>query len=87
MPWTTAGAANAGSDYGSSADAVVSVPFNPGWVAFDVTARVQQWANSGSANYGWRVDSTASPVNAKLFNSSEYTTDTSLRPKLTIMYN
>ena len=52
-----------------------------------MTARVQQWANSGSANYGWRVDSTASPVNAKLFNSSEYTTDTSLRPKLTIIYN
>jgi len=87
LPWTTAGAASAGSDYGSSADAVVSVPFNPGWVAFDVTARVQQWANGGSSNYGWRVDSTASPVNAKLFNSSEYTTDTSLRPKLTIMYN
>jgi hypothetical protein len=86
VPWSSAGAAGAGSDYGSSADAVVSVPFNPGWVAFDVTARVQQWANSGSSNYGWRVDSTASPVNAKTFNSSEYTTDATLRPKLTIVY-
>jgi len=87
VPWTTAGAAGAGSDYGNSADAVVSVPFNPGWVAFDVTARVQQWSSNSSTNFGWRLGSTVSPVNAKTLNSSEYTTDATLRPKLTVVYS
>jgi hypothetical protein len=87
VQWTTAGAAGAGSDYGNSADAVVSVPFNPGWVAFDVTARVRQWSSNSSTNFGWRLGSTVSPVNAKTFNSSEYTTDATLRPKLTVVYS
>ncbi len=38
-------------------------------------------------NYGWRLGSTGSPVNPKTFNSSEYATDATLRPKLTIVYS
>jgi hypothetical protein len=87
VPWTSAGANGVGSDYATSADAVISVPFNPGWVSFDVTARVRQWASNASSNFGWRLVSTTSPVNAKAFNSSEYTTDPTLRPKLTIVYH
>ena len=87
VPWTSAGANGVGSDYASSADAVISVPFNPGWISFDVTARVRQWASNASSNFGWRLVSTTSPVNAKTFNSSEYTTDPTLRPKLTIVYH
>src|SRR5262249_30867836 len=41
--WSVGGAAGAGSDYESTADAVVSPSFNPGWVSFDVSSRVQQW--------------------------------------------
>ncbi len=52
-----------------------------------MTARVQQWADNASSNYGWRLGSTGSPVNAKTFNSSEYTTDATLRPKLTVVYS
>jgi hypothetical protein len=87
VPWTAGGASGAGSDYRSSADAVVSVPFNPGWIAFDVSARVQQWASNPVGNYGWRLGSTASAVNAKTFNSSEYASDVTLRPKLTVVYS
>lgn len=87
VPWTSAGASGVDTDYRSSADAVVSVPFNPGWVAFDVGARVQQWAVNPITNYGWRLGSTGSPVNPKTFNSSEYATDATLRPKLTIVYS
>jgi hypothetical protein len=84
--WSAGGAAGAGTDYANSADAVISVPFNPGWVTFDVTARVQQWAGNVGSNFGWRLGSTAGPVNSKTFNSSEFTTDPTLRPKLTVVY-
>jgi hypothetical protein len=84
--WSVAGAAGAGTDYNSTNDALVSVPFSPGWVAFDVTNRVQQWAKGNGTNQGWRLGATNS-VNAKIFDSSEYATDPTLRPKLTITYH
>ena len=43
--WSASGAAGAGTDYDVAADALVSGDWNPGWVAFDVTPRVQQWSN------------------------------------------
>ena len=54
VPWSVAGAAGAGTDYDTNTDALVSVGFNPGWVAFDVTPRVQKWSSKTIANYGWR---------------------------------
>ncbi|HQR12759.1 MAG TPA: Ig-like domain-containing protein, partial [Casimicrobiaceae bacterium] len=85
-PWSAGGASGAGTDYNATADAQVAGGFNPGWVAFDVTSRVQQWSNAASANYGWRMKQTTTGSNAKMFNSSEFAADTTLRPKLTIVY-
>ena len=86
VPWTTPGAASAGSDYTSSADALVAAPYAAGWVDFDVTTRVQQW-KAGGGNYGWRLSQTTSGYNPKTFNSSEYVTDPTHRPKLRVVYS
>src|SRR5262249_46748980 len=86
VTWNVGGAAGAGSDYDSTADAVVSSGFNPGWVSFDVSSRVQQWANDSERNYGWRLVQTATDTNYRQFYTSEYLTDPTLRPKLTIIY-
>ena len=68
-------------------DIVTAGSFNPGWMAFDVTPRMRQWSNGAAANYGWRVvENPAMPTNAIVFHSSEYATDTTLRPKLTVVY-
>ena len=85
VPWTVGGAAGAGTDYSATTDALVTPSFNPGWVSFDVTLRVRQWASG--ANFGWRMMQTTSGGNTKVFTASEYTTDTTLRPKLTIVYS
>ena len=85
-PWSVGGAAGAGTDYNATADAQVSFGFSPGWLAIDVTSRVQQWSNGAGANYGWRIAQISRGNNAKQFNSSEYAADTTLRPKLTVVY-
>ena len=87
VPWSAAGAAGSGTDYASSADAVINVPYNPGWVNFDVSTRVQQWSSNIGANYGWRLASLGANPGNKTFNASEYTTNATLRPKLTIVYS
>jgi hypothetical protein len=86
VPWSALGASGVGTDYSSSVDAVISVPFNPGWVSFDVSTRVRQWATNTTINFGWRLGSPGGTVNAKTFNASEYATDPTLRPTLTIVY-
>jgi hypothetical protein len=87
VPWTSPGASGIGSDYSSSADALVAAPYAAGWVNFDVTNRVQNWGSgNGLTNNGWRLSQTTSGYNPKTFYSSEYTPDTTLRPKLTIVY-
>ena len=86
VPWTVGGAAGAGTDYSTTTDALVTPNWNPGWVNFDVTPRVRQWA-SGGVNYGWLMAQTTPASNSKYFVSSEYTTDTTLRPKLTVVYS
>jgi hypothetical protein len=85
VPWTVAGALGAGTDYTSTADDVITPSYNPGWVNFDVAARVQQWGDTGG-NYGWKLSQTTGGTSAKTFNSSEYAT-ASLRPKLTIVWS
>ena len=86
VPWSVAGAAGAGTDYATPSDAVVTPDFSGGWVNFDVTARVRQWSGAPGANFGWRLSQTNTGSNLKRFNSSEYATDTTLRPTLTIVY-
>lgn len=86
IAWSTPGAGGAGSDFAATPDAVTNALFDPGWVSFDVTARVRQWASGQGSNYGWRIDDGASAGNVKLFEASEYTADPSLRPRLDVVY-
>src|SRR6266496_5040790 len=79
VPWSAPDAAGAGTDYAAIADAVVAGSYNPGWVAFDVTARMRTWSASAGTNFGWRMALAAASANAIQFNSSEYTTDPTLR--------
>lgn len=85
--WSVAGAAGAGNDYVTSPDIVTTGSFNPGWLPFDVTPRVQLWSNQTIANYGWRLSENVPVlVNTIVFNSSEYANDPTLKPKLTVVF-
>ena len=53
--WHVPGAAGAGQDYVATADARVSALWESGWVEFDVTARVAQFAAKALTNNGWRL--------------------------------
>jgi Bacterial Ig domain len=86
VAWTNAGAGGVGTDHSATVDATGSGGFNPGWVAFDVTGRVQQWAGAVGTNFGWRIGPVGGDNNDKVFYSSEYLTDPTLRPKLTVVY-
>ena len=87
VPWGTAGANGVGSDYASSVDAQFSAGFNPGWMSFDVTARVQQYAAGSSPNYGWRLQGVSGYNALRTFHSSEYATDPTTRPTLTLTFS
>ena len=82
--WTSAGASAAGSDYGNVADATVAAPWNAGFIAFDVTSRLQA-ISSGGANNGWRLLGVSGTNQLRYFRSSEYT-DVTTRPKLVVTY-
>ena len=49
--------------------------------------RVQQWSNGAREEFGWRLSQVTGNTNDKQFYSSEYTTDPTLRPKLTVIYS
>ncbi len=83
--WTSPGAAGVDADYTAAYDAQFSAPFSPGWMIFDVSARVSEW-QQGQNNYGWRIVGVSGNGNLKQFYSSEYATNVTLRPKLEITY-
>jgi len=83
--WSSPGATGVDSDYAASYDAQFSAPFSPGWMIFDVSARVSEW-QQGQNNYGWRIIGVSGNGNLKQFYSSEYATNAALRPKLEITY-
>jgi hypothetical protein len=57
-----------------------------GWWVFDITEQVQLWADGEQENYG--VALVHSPgCTFPMVYSSDYTTDSSLRPKLTVEYS
>jgi (2Fe-2S) ferredoxin len=87
VPWTVAGVGGAGTDYVAISDAIVTPGFNPGWVTFDVTARVRNWSSGSGTNNGWVVTQVGSNFNLKQFNSSNYAADPTLRPKLTVVWS
>ncbi|MBI5871137.1 MAG: DNRLRE domain-containing protein [Actinobacteria bacterium] len=81
--WTTAG-----GDYNAGISGSVSAPNSTAsWVDWDITALTQSWTNLSIANNGAIIkQSLENPAvsDAKTYYSSEFTTDASLRPKLTI---
>ncbi|WP_418647175.1 DNRLRE domain-containing protein [Thauera butanivorans] len=82
--WSSDGAAGAGHDYIAAADAIVAAPWNPGWLDFDVTDRLRQYA-TGAPNNGWRLIAGSGNNNRKEIHSSEQAaTDT--RPILEITW-
>nr|WP_240512052.1 family 10 glycosylhydrolase [Paludifilum halophilum] len=56
-----------------------------GWVSFWITQLVRDWYN-GTPNYGVCLKRQGEDLYRKLFYSSDYTRDTSLRPSVTIDY-
>lgn len=84
-PWARPGAAGLGSDVAASHDAEATAPWDPGWVAFDVTEGVRAMA-SGRVNRGWLLDPISGNSNAKSFYSNESTVDPTKRPQLTLRY-
>lgn len=85
VPWAVAGAGGAGSDYNAGAAASASIGWSAGWLAFDITASVQEMS-SGIANHGWRLGPVSGNGNTKKFHSSEFSSDPNLRPRLLIRY-
>ena len=82
--WATPGLGS-GTDHAASTDATASVGYAPVnvWAAFSITSLVQNWVNGVIPNNGVLLHSGNGP--RVVANSSE-STQTSLRPKLTITY-
>jgi len=84
--WNSAGAGSAGLDYEPTPDAVASASWNPGWVDFDVTGRLNMMADNPAENYGWRFVSISGNNNLKKFHTSEKSPEVYLHPKLEIRW-
>jgi hypothetical protein len=86
--WSSAGAAGSGTDRASSNSDTGSKTGTSGtwetWSASGIVSDVQNWVNGSNPNYGWRIigDGSSSIV----FWTSDYTTDTTKRPKLAVTY-
>ncbi len=84
--WEVAGAGGVGLDYDATADEVVNMEWNAGWVAFDVTNRLKAFTE-GKPNYGWRLVHVSGPVqNVIRFNSSEQALEMDVRPQLEVTW-
>lgn len=83
--WTASGML-AGTDYATDPAASLTIDTSTGvWRNFDVTALVQRWIDGTTTNNGFVVRSPTRGAKP-LFYSSAYTTDPSLRPRLTVRY-
>jgi len=86
--WTTAGAGSDGNDFTSTDRVTAVVPSSYGWMQWTPTAQVQ-WAQANSAEIYYFKLSTATGAVASAqadFISKDEVTDTTLRPKLSIIY-
>jgi len=81
--WGTPGLLS-GTDYAATAIATSGNISAAGWANFTVTSTVQSWVNGSQTNYG--VMYKLSSAGHLYTRMSDYTTDTTLRPKLTITY-
>ncbi|MHB1390160.1 MAG: DNRLRE domain-containing protein [Thermoleophilia bacterium] len=81
-PWTLAG-----GDYAGAPVGIVAPDSTAAWVSWSLPALTQSWVNGSISNRGALVkQNTEVPAgnDVKNFYSSDYMTDASLRPKLTI---
>ena len=88
-PWGERGMA-AGTDYADHAESYADV-VNPGWYTWDVTALVRAWVRQEQPNYGLTLRDASSYQDGNCdwrdFASAQYSSVSSLRPKITILYN
>jgi len=81
VTWSTRPAMNSGNSTESSTTIT-----NIGWYSWDLTNLTQAWVNTTVSNYGVALyDHNANQQ--KIFYSSDYMTNTTLRPMLTIDYS
>jgi len=81
--WGTPGLLS-GTDYAATAIASSGNISAAGWANFTITSTVQAWVNGSQSNYGVMYrESSAGHLYTRM---SEYTTDTSVRPKLYVAY-
>lgn len=76
-----------GGDYDTTISASAPYAAESGWERFDVTSFINQF-NKGEPNFGFILNSDRKDGNTgRLYPSSEYNNDSSLRPKLTVVYD
>jgi hypothetical protein len=81
--WGTPGLLS-GTDYAATAIATSGNISVAGWANFNVTSTVQAWVNGSQTNYGVMYkEASAGHLYTRM---SEYTVDTTLRPKLIVSY-
>lgn len=87
VAWAGGAGGAAGSDWTAIATATTTITGINAWFTWDATADIVAWVG-GASNYGWWALNASESTNssAKRFVLSDYTTDTSLRPKLVIEY-
>lgn len=62
------------------------LPNAAGWYTVNVTSLVQAWVNTPASNHGLLLEEPGAAVSFSQYHSSDYTVDTTLRPKLDIDY-
>jgi len=85
LNWTVPGATGSSTDRRSAADGTAATTTSAAWLNIPVTSGVIA-IKGGAVNHGWRLIPTAGATTPKTFHSRHYTTNTTLRPKLTVTY-
>lgn len=89
ITWTDAtGGGKSGSDFAATATGTTAVGSKDNWYDFDIMADVAAWVAGTATNYGnlLKGDLENDTNEYRYWYSSDYTTDTSLRPKLAVTY-
>ena len=83
--WNTAGCEGIGTDR-TAVSASTSEFTGTGWLDLNVTEWCEDWLVDGASNYGLWISDERDCLDRGSFYSVEYTTNTALRPTLTIEY-
>jgi RHS repeat-associated protein len=92
VDWNTPGVGIDGVDAKATAeDSLVWIDECPVWKHYDITALTEKWVSGTDSNYGvifWATnEGEYTNGDGKLSYSSEYSTDSSKRPRMIITYN